>query len=180
MPLAFESTNHGTIAFGFFNIESDMLLLDHYFFFATDFCKGICDFLVQFDDEFKCSIPAYYIETNADIGDLHGGIAGTHYSGFIGETYKRYPFPTDNSFFKQQTNGYKTQDAIGKIIMEFAKTSPLLIKKHSDNQQVAIGPYLFSQHVFDELINYVIQGGFPKWLDDDAPKYVRTMKAALV
>jgi hypothetical protein len=28
MPLAFESINHGTIAFGFFNIESDMLLLD--------------------------------------------------------------------------------------------------------------------------------------------------------
>jgi hypothetical protein len=26
MPLAFESLSHGTIAFGFFNIESDMLL----------------------------------------------------------------------------------------------------------------------------------------------------------
>ena len=28
MPLAFESLSHGTIAFGFFNIESDLLLLD--------------------------------------------------------------------------------------------------------------------------------------------------------
>jgi len=28
MPLAFESLSHGTIAFGFFNIESDMLLLE--------------------------------------------------------------------------------------------------------------------------------------------------------
>jgi hypothetical protein len=27
MPLAFQSTNHGSIAFGFFNIESDMLPL---------------------------------------------------------------------------------------------------------------------------------------------------------
>jgi hypothetical protein len=34
MPLAFESLSHGTIAFGFFNIESDMLLLDRYFLFA--------------------------------------------------------------------------------------------------------------------------------------------------
>lgn len=41
MPLAFESLSHGAIAFGFFNIESDMLLLEHYFFFATDFCEHI-------------------------------------------------------------------------------------------------------------------------------------------
>ena len=34
MPLAFESLSHGTIAFGFFNIESDMLILDRYFLFA--------------------------------------------------------------------------------------------------------------------------------------------------
>ena len=38
MPLAFESLSHRTIAFGFFNIESDMLLLDRYFLFAEDFC----------------------------------------------------------------------------------------------------------------------------------------------
>lgn len=37
MPLAFESISHGTLPFGFFNIESDMLLLDHYFFFASDY-----------------------------------------------------------------------------------------------------------------------------------------------
>jgi hypothetical protein len=30
MPLAFESISHGTIAFGFFNIDSDMLLLEQY------------------------------------------------------------------------------------------------------------------------------------------------------
>ena len=41
MPLAFDSISHGTIAFGFFNIDSDMLLLDHYFFFATEFCDNI-------------------------------------------------------------------------------------------------------------------------------------------
>jgi hypothetical protein len=33
MPLTFESISHGTIAFGFFNIDSDMLLLEKYFFF---------------------------------------------------------------------------------------------------------------------------------------------------
>jgi hypothetical protein len=41
MPLSFESLSHGTIAFGFFNIESDMLLCDRYFLFADDFCANI-------------------------------------------------------------------------------------------------------------------------------------------
>ena len=34
MPLSFESQSHGQVAFGFFNIASDMLLLERYFFFA--------------------------------------------------------------------------------------------------------------------------------------------------
>ena len=38
MPLAFESVNRGTIAFGFFNIDTDLLLLQQYFLFAEDFC----------------------------------------------------------------------------------------------------------------------------------------------
>ncbi len=41
MPLAFQSLSHGQIAFGFFNIETDMLLLDIHFFFADDFCRAV-------------------------------------------------------------------------------------------------------------------------------------------
>jgi hypothetical protein len=41
MPLSFESMSHGTIAFGFFNIESDMLLLEQYFLFGSEFCRHI-------------------------------------------------------------------------------------------------------------------------------------------
>jgi hypothetical protein len=37
VPLEFESINHGRIAFGLFNIETDMILLNHYFLFAKDF-----------------------------------------------------------------------------------------------------------------------------------------------
>jgi hypothetical protein len=39
MPLDFESLSHGTVAFGFFNIESDLLLLERSFFFASEFCE---------------------------------------------------------------------------------------------------------------------------------------------
>ena len=42
MPLAFESLNRGTIAFGFFNIDTDLLLLQQYFLFADDFCGASC------------------------------------------------------------------------------------------------------------------------------------------
>jgi len=41
MPLAFRSISHGILPFGFFNIESDLLLLDHYFLFASNFCKNV-------------------------------------------------------------------------------------------------------------------------------------------
>ena len=47
MPLAFESMSHGTIVFGFFNIETDMLLLERYFIFGTDFCQLIEDMAVE-------------------------------------------------------------------------------------------------------------------------------------
>ncbi len=40
MPLSFRSENHGNIAFGFFNIESDMLLLENYFFLQTYSVNG--------------------------------------------------------------------------------------------------------------------------------------------
>ncbi len=50
MPLAFDSLSHGIVAFGFFNIESDMLILEQYFFFATEFCDYITRIAEQDED----------------------------------------------------------------------------------------------------------------------------------
>ena len=69
MPLAFESKSHGRIAFGFFNIESDMLLLEHYFFFADDFCRNISALAAVGDGNYESEWDIYDIETAADIGD---------------------------------------------------------------------------------------------------------------
>jgi len=180
MPLAFRSESHGTIAFGFFNIESDMLLLDHFFFFATDFCEVICKIAEgQGRAKEQYSLPAYAIENPSDVGDLHGGIAGTHYSGFIGETYKRYPFPGDQRKFKQQTEGFKTRDEFKQMILGFGTPIDLLVSQDQKNAQVSISPYVFSPQNFMKLIVYVIQGGYPRWLDDIAPAYVVTMKKAI-
>ena len=59
MPLTFESLSHGTIAFGFFNIESDLLLCDRYFLFADDFCANIVAMLESAGDQ------SYLIEFNS-------------------------------------------------------------------------------------------------------------------
>jgi len=176
MPLAFESESHGTIAFGFFNIESDMLLLDRYFFFATDFCEVICKMAKEgADATSEFALPAFVIKNSADIGDLHGGIEGTHYSGFIGETYKRYPFPEDQRKFKQQTEGYKTRDEFVQMIMKFGSPVDLVLCQNNNEERVLVSPYVFSQRIFSQLIEYVIQGGYPGWLDDVAPGYVLKM-----
>ncbi len=89
MPLAFESLSHGPVAFGFFNIETDLLLLEHYFFFADDFCRYIEDISQNSAKKaYRASWLIQYIESSESIGDLHGGIQGVRYSGFIGELYR--------------------------------------------------------------------------------------------
>ena len=96
MPLAFESMNHGTIAFGFFNIDSDMLLLEQYFLFGSEFCQHISNMAENADEEqLKATWLVYTIEDRRQIGDLMGAIHGIRFSGFIGELYRRYPFPEE-------------------------------------------------------------------------------------
>ncbi len=180
MPLAFRSQSHGTIAFGFFNIESDMLLLDRYFFFATDFCDTVCKLSQALNEsgrEFPC--PAFFIEDPAGIGDLHGGIAGTHYSGFIGETYKKYPFPRDPAGFRQQTRGFETRHEFEQMMRGFGTRSELCFQQDIDAGQFVIGPYVFTSENYFQLIEYVIQGGYPRWLDNVAPDYVIKMRDEL-
>ena len=49
MPISFPSKSHGQIPIGFFNIETDMLLMDHYFFFSTDFCEWVVEWIANKD-----------------------------------------------------------------------------------------------------------------------------------
>jgi len=175
MPLAFQSDSHGSVAFGFFNIESDLLILDQYFFFATDFCLAINGFICQQTEQSsKISIAAFLIENRQDIGDLHGAIAGQHFSGFIGETYKRYPFPQHQTDFKQQTRGFESRDEFAEMLSQFGKRVDLHLE--DDNNLVKLGPYQFTMEHFYALINYVIEGGYPRWQDGIAPDYVQKMQ----
>ena len=122
MPLAFDSLSHGRIAFGFFNIETDMILLEHYFLFAGDFCGHISKSAQAPSNEiYESAWDIYLIEKNADVGNLMGAIHGIDLSGFIGEVYKLFPFPAERENFKQNPEGFKTRPLVEKVIQRYGE-----------------------------------------------------------
>ena len=180
MPLAFESLSHGTIAFGFFNIESDMLLLDHYFFFAGDFCKNIEKIAGYPSNQmFEDIWQVYHIADSQQIGDLTGAIHGVLYTGFIGEVYRRFPFPIKEEDFKQKADGHRNRFVVEEIIQDYAQPVEIKISVAPDNGDIEIGSYCFGRALFHELINYVWCGGYPRWKDEIRPDYVVSMKKTL-
>ena len=169
--------SHGTIAFGFFNIESDMLLLEQYFLFGSEFCRYISEMAENADaEQFKSDWPVYTIEDRSQIGDLMGAIHGIRFTGFIGELYRRYPFPAEPADFKQNPSSYQSQDVVRDMISAYAVQALLPVAANHRTLEVDIGAYKFSRATFQELITYVWQGGYPRWRDDRRPDYVMDMK----
>ena len=180
MPLAFDSISHGTIAFGFFNIDSDMLLLDRHFFFAPEFCSHIMAIAEnRVPGPYERSWDVYHISDPEDIGDLMGAIHGIRYTGFIGEVYLKFPFPEKPEDFKQRPEGYRTQPDMKEIIKKFAQSARIAIVIDQETEQVSIGSYRFTKASFQELIRYVWQGGYPRWKDEVRPDYVVAMKETI-
>lgn len=180
MPLEFQSLSHGPIAFGFFNIESDMLLMDHYFFFAREFCKYISDLSERKEDDSKKHIwQVYYIERPSDIGNLMGAIHGVIFQGFIGEVYKVFPFPSLPEGFKQKPEGAKNRKIVENLIQHFAGIIDIAVVSDEGRKRVSIGDYSFSRDSFQDLIEYVWRGGYPRWQNEVRPDYVLAMKKAI-
>jgi len=179
MPLSFRSENYGNIAFGFFNIESDMLLLEKYFFFADDFCRWISQMAKQNDKgQKKFEFPVYYIADSNDIGDLMGAIHGIRFQGFIGRLYTLFPFPSDPKAFKQNPEGHQTREIVTSEIDPISEKTEVLFEFFKVGH-VHIGPYIFDKDVFQELILYVWKGGYPHWKNETPPSYVLEMKTRL-
>jgi hypothetical protein len=178
MPLTFESLSHGTIAFGFFNIDSDMLLLEKYFLFGSEFCQHISDMAENCDeDQFESNWPVYTIEDRGQIGDLMGAIHGIRFTGFIGELYRRYPFPEKPEAFKQKPEGYQSQALVRRMISNYGGQILLRVDANNRALEVDIGEYKFNRKTLQELIAYVWRGGYPRWRDGIRPDYVLDMKA---
>jgi len=180
MPLAFDSISHRKIAFGFFNIETDMLLLENYFIFATQFCSYVRKIAAE---ENSGGIETLWkvdcIKDASEIGDLMGAIHGFSYTGFIGETYRRFPFPSEPEAFKQQTDGVKNQTVIREMICKYAQRIEIPFQFDEKAEIVSIGQYQFNRKTWHELIEYVWRGGYPRWRDEKRPDYVLSMKQSV-
>jgi len=180
MPLEFDTLNHGKIAFGFFNIETDMMLLENYFFFAREFCQHISESAqVPLNETYECSFDIYVIESHRDIGNLMGAIHGVDLRGFIGEVYKLFPFPEEREKFKQNPEGIKTRIRVEKLIQAYGQKATIQLLIPATGNQIDIDDYLFNKNSFQELIKYVWMGGFPRWKDGIGPDYVLKMKQAI-
>jgi hypothetical protein len=179
MPLEFQSISHGKIAFGFFNIETDMILLNQYFLFANDFCDDIAQTAKENKEPYQTSWEIYLIEHRADMGNLMGAIYGIDLRGFIGEVYKLFPFPKHQEDFKQNPGGFKNRILIDELIQKFAKRLNISFVIHHKDDKIGIGEYLFNRASFQELIRYVWVGGLPRWKDGIRPNYVLKMKGMI-
>jgi len=177
MPLAFQSSSHGEIAFGFFNIETDMAVLNQYFFFAEDFCRAASDLAAPEQGPAQAFLETYVIGDDSR-GNLIGAINGFDLSGFIGETYKLYPFPAGQSAFKQNPEGYETRPIIEEIAARYGKPARLLLSADASGASFAMGEYVFDRPWFHELLKYIWRGGYPRWKDGIRPPYVLSMKEA--
>ena len=155
-----------------------MLLLDRYFFFATEFCD-LVNTLADPEADHGVNVFEWrikLIENAADIGDLMGAIRGEHFSGFIGEVYQRYPFPEQQEDFKQNPAGISNQDEITAMIEPYAVDTPIQVVADEDGSEIAIGTYHFDRPEFHRLLDYVWLGGYPRWKASIRPDYVRLMR----
>jgi hypothetical protein len=180
LPLEFHSLSHGRIAFGFFNIESDLLLLEKYFFFAHFFCDTVEKIASwQGHEVGEIALPGYVIERSEDIGNLMGAIHGIDLRGFIGAVYQLFPFPQSPEKFKQKLDGKANRAVVEKLLSQWGQPAKILVEVEARLQRVKIAELLFSKVAFQELVAYVWRGGMPGWQDNLRPDYVREMKDAI-
>ena len=175
MPLGFRSLSYGVVPFGFFNVASDLLILNDHFAFASEVCGWFGTWAARVGAEAESSeeVPMWVIDDPEAIGDLGGAIRGTDHRGLIGGSYRLFPFPARRADFKQDPEGHRTRSAMEALLEEFA-SDPRLIPV-SISSTVRIGPYDFDAGTFAELVLYLWRGGMPGWKDDVRPPYVIEM-----
>jgi hypothetical protein len=178
MPLLFKSVSHGELPFDFFNIETDMLLLNDCFFFASDFCRHVTDLARQDSDKPYRSAWDVHVMPHEAIGNLQGAIAGTELSGFIGEVYRLFPFPNEVAAFKQNPGGHSTRERIEALATTFVPARRIPVMVNPNGEFIAIGGYAFDRPQFHALLLYVWLGGYPRWKDDVRPAHVVQMATA--
>jgi hypothetical protein len=177
MPLAFPSLSHGTVAFGFYNIETDGLLLEDLFFFATDFSAAVEELASAGGDApARAVLDGHRFPDRAAVGDLMGAIHGVRLVGYLGEIYRRWPFPADPEGFRQKLAGHANRAATQAVLDRCAERTRIPLTAEAGFGRVSVGPYEFSKAGFLELLRYVVRGGYPTWEDGPLPASARRLQ----
>jgi hypothetical protein len=171
--------SHGEIPFGFFNIETDMILLQNYFFFASDMAENVIKLAESRMESPQEQTWSVYILEEGQIGNLMGAISGVVFVGFIGEVYTHFPFPHEPEKFKQNPEGHKTRGLIEEIVHRYTNLSTITTVVDNAEQSLKIGKYQFNKHGFHALLGYLWEGGYPKWKGGIRPPYIVKMKEAI-
>ena len=180
MPLAFDSINRGTVPFGYFNIDTDLLLLDDRFFFTEAFTTAVSALAAAEPGEAAdLSIAGYVLDDPRALGNVMGAIAGVDLSGFIGEVYRRFPFPPRREDFWQRAEGEDNRDVVEPMLSRWAQPVEIALRFAQEDSQVIVGPVSFREEWFRELVAYVWRGGYPRWLDGVRPACVQGMRESI-
>jgi len=182
MPLTFRTESHGEIPFGFFNVDTDMILIRNYFVFASDFCSWIEEWskIPENLKVYETNVQMYIIKDMDDIGHLMGAISGVIFTGFIGEVYKKFPFPQKPEEFKQKPDGFKNREIIEVLVKNYAVFQDIEMKISKEERTISIGEFVFSKEQFHNVIRYIWRGGMPKWRDEIRSDYVNQMMRAIM
>ena len=184
MPLLFNSLSHGAVSFGFYNIETDGLLLGQHFFFCTDFCTAIkALFEKPLDEAVNTAFSGHVFHDPQRIGDLKEAIIdGSSHTGFFGELYSMWPFSKAPGAFRQKLHCFENREQTLALLESMAASIEIQMKRKPNFQRVAIGSYHFSRGEFVRLLQYVVRGGYPTWEDHNEsqlPDQLRVLRQLL-
>ena len=180
MPLSFESISHGSVAFGFFNIDVDLLLLDRALFFADGFARAVEELAGADGGGAAVShIDGYRAAAPDRLGSTMGAIHGADRRGLIGEVYEHFAFPARPEDFRQHPDGAANRPVVEPMLVRWTAPERHAVEVDPDERTVAIAGLTFEWPWFQELVAYVWRGGYPRWLDERRPGYMIPMREAV-
>ncbi len=173
MPLAFQSASHGAVAFGYFNVDVDLLLLERLVFDTDGWCGAIEELA---SGAGAARIAGFRLGSRAALGDLMGAIHGVRYEGFLGDVYRRFPFPADPARFAQRADGAARRETALRLLRPRAEPRDIALAVDGDRGGVSLDGIRFARPWFQELVAYVWRGGWPRWADERRPAAVEHMR----
>jgi hypothetical protein len=178
MPLAFQSSSHGTLPFGYFNIDTDLLLMNRLLWFTPEFTAAVVSLAGAPPGELpRARFDGFEVEA-ADLGHVMGAIHGYDRSGLIGDSYRHFPFPERPEDFRQRPEGEDNRPRMLELLAARARPREIEIVALADGVVDVCG-FRFERAWFGELVAYVWRGGYPRWRDGRRPACVVGMRRSL-